>query len=414
MADRPRGRAGCARGSARGSTSPAFAALVGRLCAGPQPMPPVDRAELLDARTAVREQLDRAAPPTTRRAGCVDPHRRARRGRARRASTASPTTSKRPGVPVARRAASTARGDAARPATPRSCCWSGVAPTPELDALIAARRAAGLPTVLDVGPPTSIEPATTAPRLTAAARRARRRVRCSSSAPGGARHAAARALGRARAGAADVAHPRARRGAPRRARGTSMPAAPLVIGWRLGPGRAGPTYADGRRPRASRVSSTEHRDRVEVVGDAGRRARRRCAGTSGSRSSPRRARSRGDRGLGGARVDAARCSAARSLDDARVLRGGELRRRRRASCPPTRCAASTASSRRTCSSSPRTTPTEWYDALHHVLDDPDVRARRAQEARAPGRRARRRSPRRKAVVSRFMGWAAYQPRSDRA
>jgi hypothetical protein len=51
-------------------------------------------------------------------------------------------------------------------------------------------------------------------------------------------------------------------------------------------------------------------------------------------------------------------------------------------------------------------PEEWTNALHHVLDDADVRAHRAHEARrradaVDGLAAG------KAVVSRFMGWAGH-------
>ena len=52
-------------------------------------------------------------------------------------------------------------------------------------------------------------------------------------------------------------------------------------------------------------------------------------------------------------------------------------------------------------------PDEWFDVLHHVLDDPAIRARRAEEARrradaVDGAAAS------KAVVSRLMGWATYE------
>src|SRR5207248_433523 len=50
--------------------SPAFASLVGRLCAGPQPMPPVDRGGPL-ARTAVREQWTSRPGDDDARAHCV-------------------------------------------------------------------------------------------------------------------------------------------------------------------------------------------------------------------------------------------------------------------------------------------------------------------------------------------------------
>jgi hypothetical protein len=51
---------------------------------------------------------------------------------------------------------------------------------------------------------------------------------------------------------------------------------------------------------------------------------------------------------------------------------------------------------------------EWTNALHHVLDDPAVRAQRAGEAR---RRAESVDglAAAKATVSRFMGWAGYRP-----
>ena len=52
------------------------------------------------------------------------------------------------------------------------------------------------------------------------------------------------------------------------------------------------------------------------------------------------------------------------------------------------------------------TATHWYDVIHHVLDDPTVRARRAEEAwrRADALDGAAAS---KAAVSRLMGWAAY-------
>ena len=50
----------------------------------------------------------------------------------------------------------------------------------------------------------------------------------------------------------------------------------------------------------------------------------------------------------------------------------------------------------------------WTNALHHVLDDPAVRAQRAGEAR---RRAEALDgpAAAKATVSRFMGWSRYRP-----
>src|SRR5262249_26011244 len=50
--------------------APAFASLVGRLCAGPHPMPPLDREEPL-VRTAVREQWSGRAADDDTRAHCV-------------------------------------------------------------------------------------------------------------------------------------------------------------------------------------------------------------------------------------------------------------------------------------------------------------------------------------------------------
>jgi hypothetical protein len=53
------------------------------------------------------------------------------------------------------------------------------------------------------------------------------------------------------------------------------------------------------------------------------------------------------------------------------------------------------------------TDSHWYDVIHHVLDDPYVRGRRAEEA---GRRADALdgAAASKAVVSRLLGWAAYR------
>jgi hypothetical protein len=50
---------------------------------------------------------------------------------------------------------------------------------------------------------------------------------------------------------------------------------------------------------------------------------------------------------------------------------------------------------------------QWYDAVHHVFDDPIVRTRRAAEA---GRRADAvdGAAAGKAVVSRLLGWASYR------
>ena len=59
------------------------------------------------------------------------------------------------------------------------------------------------------------------------------------------------------------------------------------------------------------------------------------------------------------------------------------------------------------------TPDDWYDALHHVLDDPGVRSARAHEAfrRADALDELAIS---KAVVSRFLGRVTYQPERSRS
>ena len=103
---------------------------------------------------------------------------------------------------------------------PGSCCSSGVTPTPELDAVIAQRERAGLPTVLDLGP-ADLEAADLEAepwRAPSVGRgdRARRLVRPGCGAGRGAAHAGVR-RGPARARDADAAHPFARGRVARRA-----------------------------------------------------------------------------------------------------------------------------------------------------------------------------------------------------
>ena len=283
-----------------------------------------------------------------------------------------------------------------------------------VDALIAERRRAGLPTVVDLGPPTSSAADRDGDgRAVAAGRRAARATPAVLVvAPAGARAHGRRAGRGARvARAPDAAHPRPRGGAARRASAGRRRGAALVIGWRLGSGgEPRRAYADAVAEGIAAILAEQPRPRRDR-----RRRRRVPAALRGHERvtvvAGGRRRRRGDRALGRARVDA---DAARRRDRRRraPARRSELRRRRERHAGRARAAASTATSRRTCSCESVDSADDWYDALHHVLDDPRVRER----ARAGG--ARRRAdaldgpPLSKAVVSRFIGLGDVRSRRE--
>ncbi len=167
---------------------PAFAALVIRLCAGPQPIPPSDEKILADARRPVRERWANATTPAVAPVcvvlnGALDASRQARLDGfvdnlgASGASVESQA--------VGRGALPTAARDAA------VVVLAGVTAGPEIDALIADRQRRGLPTVLDL---TAADLVTGTLRLDPAV--AALALRCGRVvSPAGAPYAAARKIG---------------------------------------------------------------------------------------------------------------------------------------------------------------------------------------------------------------------------
>jgi hypothetical protein len=234
---------------------PAFAALVIRLCAGPQPIPPSDDKILVDARRPVRERWANriaAAPPACAvLTGSVGPAARARVdglvdnlvGSGARVEL-SPVAGKVP--------------DAAREAA--VVVLAGVAPNAEIDALIAARQRRGRPTVLDLTA-TDLVPGTLRldPAVVDLARRCGRVV-----SPAGAVHAVARTLG-VRTMVLPTLFTREFAAVVRAARVPSVPddpTAPEIIGWHPEPI---PEYSLGV---ASGIEQLLHgRTELEFVGD---------------------------------------------------------------------------------------------------------------------------------------------------
>ncbi len=380
---------------------PAFAALVIRLCAGPQPAPPTTDPELLQVRAPVREHWSTnadAAPP----AGCVvltgelDAP-----GAARVAGLADNLEGA--GVPVDTRPLGGAVPAAARGA--RLLLLAGVARSAELDALIEQRRAAGLPTVLDVAAADVAGEGDAPGRagLTDAAAALAAACGLVVAAPG-ARLSAARRSD-ARALSLPTLLGRSEAAALRDVRAPVDALAPRVIGWRLdGPGADPVPYAAAVAEGVARYLA-EIRDRVEVAGDLERvpaplRDYERVTGVSSRPTDP------GTIAGWALHVWTPALAGDELLDDARAFEQASL-----AGVPSIMPAAALSGVDGYVNPHVLVESVDdagqWYDAVHHVFDDPIVRARRADEA---GRRADSvdGAAACKAVVSRLLGWASYR------
>ena len=403
MADRARGRPPARphrparrRARVRRARRPAVRRAAPRPAAGGTRAPPRARA---GARALERRCRRRAAG---RLRGA---HRRARRGQRPRASPVSPTASKAPVCPsstapwsggaAGRGAHGPARGARRCRARPR-----------RRRADRRARRRAGLPTVLDLCRRRRRRRLRRAPAALGPGRRARAACGLVAAVPGARAHGRARVR---RAGARAARRcSRARRPATLRdARVPIDPAAPRVIGWRLAePGGEGRAVHRGRGRRHRAVPHREPRPR----GDRRRRrpapvgaARPRAGGGRAARASSTPRRSPG----GPCTCGHPCCSAGDVLDDARVLE--------EASCagvpsvmPADACSGVDGFVSPHVLVAAVDDAAQWYDVLHHVLDDPTVRMRRARRKRraAPTRSTARPRPRRS--CSRLMGWAAYR------
>jgi hypothetical protein len=376
---------------------PAFAALVVRLCAGPHPMPPVDREATADAKAIVREHWTGRAPDDAGDrcvliTGSLDAAATARiAGLADNLEAAGVPVEVHPyGAPDALPAAAREAG---------LVVLAGVVPSPPIKELIAARRGAGLTSAVDLGS----HDLGAGGSLTAPAAALCETCDLTIS-PAGALHSAAGARA-ARALVLPTLLTRERAAALRDARPEPDPAAVLIIGWRLG--AAGPAYAAAVAGGIARIL-TEHRDRVEIVGDldavpAELRGHERVTVVPGPDLDAETIASWAVHvwtpGVLGAEI----------VDDARLLEEASC-----AGVPSVLPAGAAAGVDGFVSPhvlvQSADSADDWYDALHHVLDDRGIRARRAHEAarRADALDGPAAS---KAVVSRLMGIARH--RSDR-
>jgi hypothetical protein len=383
---------------------PAFASLIVRLCAGPQPIPPANEPELLHIRTPVREHWKGDAPsePAT---GCVVVANGLDAAEAARvAGLADNLEGAGISVAVSEVGATGERvaGDAGHA---RIVLLAGSDRGPAIARLVSERNEAGLPTVLDVGPADLDARGQLVPAAAALAEACGLLV-----APGGARHRAAlesaaalRSPGRALM--LPTLLVRSRAAALRDLRAPGAPAATRVIGWRLGYSlETVAPYANAVADGIARYL-TESRDHVEIVGEAALvpavlRAHDRVSVTS-------------DRDLDAetiagwsAHVWTPALIGNEIVDDARVLEEASC-----AGVASVMPAAATGGVDGYISShvlvQSVAEPQLWYDGLHHVLDDPEVHARRSAEAsrRADAVDGAAAS---KAVVSRLMGWAEYE------
>ena len=387
---------------------PAFASLIVRLCAGPQPMPPAAAEPgLLQLRPRVVEHWKGDAP-TDAATGCVVIGAGLDAAAAARVAGLADNL-EGAGISVA---VSETGAEAQRA---RLVLLAGSAPGSAIAALAAERRAAGLPTVLDVGPADLDAHLHLTPAAVALAEACGLLI-----GPGGARHAAAsnwaalewaagESVQSATAGRVLMLPTllvRSRAAALRDLRAPVDPAATRVIGWRLG------FSADAIAPYAGAVAEgiarylTESRDHVEIVGDvalvpAALQGHDRVAVVSDTDLDAET--------IAGwsAHVWTPALIGNEIVDDARVLEEASC-----AGVPSVMPAAATGGVDGFISSHVLVQAVAdsqlWYDALHHVLDDPDVHARRAEEAarRADAVDGPAAS---KAVVSRVMGWAEYTP-----
>lgn len=376
---------------------PAFAALVGRLCAGPQPIPPSDEKILLDTRRPVRERW--TSPATSgSEPGCV----------VLTGALDAPAQARVDGLvdnlEAARAPVALARVTGGLPASAQHAALVllvGVAPTPEIDALIADRRRARLPTVVDLGAgdlertADALEPRLAGPAVALA-------VACGQVvSPAGVVHGAARRLG-VRTIVVPTLFTRAHGATLLAARAPADPNAPLVIGWHLD--RARPEY---REAVAEGIASAliDRRNAVELVGDPAA-VPSSLAGQDRVTVVPTARIDPAVFGRWAVHVWTPRLVAGEVASD--TMRFEEVSY---AGVPSVMAAAAAAvvdgfvSPHLLVQSVDR--PEEWADALHHVLDDAGRRARRTEEAlrRADAVDSPAAA---KAVVGRFMGWACYR------
>jgi hypothetical protein len=379
----------------------AFASLIGRLCAGPHPVPPSDRPQLLEARTPVRERWadGSAAAPTSTTAGCV----------VVTGATGAPAAARVAGLVDNLEAAGVpveVTGAASAASVPGAgiVLLAGLAPTPELDAVIAERGRAGLATVVDLGP-ADLEPAGAAdgaPRLSAAAAALADSCGLVVS-PAGVLHALAPGAGR-RALMMPTLLTRSRAAALRDARFTPEPGALLVIGWKIGAaGDPACAYTEAVA-RGIALTLEDRRNRVELVGDpddvpAVLRGLDRVsvvADTADPETPAHWAVHVWTPALAGAEIvddalafEEASCAGVASVLPAAAAGGVD------GFISPFVLVEQVESAEK------------WANALHHVLDDPIVREKRREEAqrRADAVDSAAAS---KAVVSRFAGWARYR------
>ncbi len=378
---------------------PAFASLVGRLCAGPHPMPPVDRAGGADVKLVVRERwTDRGTG--NERAGCVIVTGVLGSGAAARVDGFADNL-EAAGVPVVvARVGSSGRDFPQSARHAAVVLLAGVAPSAELDALVDERKRAGHATVLDVGADAVVAGDAGGARLTVAA--AALAGACGLAvAPGGARFDAATSAV-ARTLLLPTLLSRDRAVALRDARPLPSSSTGLVIGWRIG---ASVPYSDAAAAGVATIL-TKRPDHVEIVGDA--------AAVPGALRGHPRVRVVGEHAftpevLAGWAVQVWTPALVGDAvaDDSRLLEEASL-----GGVPTVLPAAATAGVDGFVSPFVQVlTPEhaeEWTNALHHVLDEPAVRAQRAGEARrradaVDGLAAA------KATASRFMGWAGYRP-----
>jgi len=372
---------------------PAFAALVIRLGAGPQPIPPSDEKILADARRPVRERwttvtASEAAPTCVVLHGTLDAAATARvDGSVDNLAVSGASVVLAPlagGVPAAAREAAVVM-------------LAGVAPTGEIDALIAERRRTDLPTVVDLSDGDLLpgEPQLDSGVMALA-------LACGHvTAPAGALHAAARTLG-VRTIVVPTLFTR-EFGAALRATQRPIdrdPTAPLVIGW--DPGPLGPAY--GRAVAAGIELALVHdTNAVELVGDP--------ASLPDNLVGHERVKI-----VPGFDLEVVRRWAVHAWTPA--LAGGAIAGDTRpfelVSCLGVPSVMPAAASSAVDGLVPPyllvhavDVPQEWADSLHHVLDDAATRARRAREAL---RRADALDSAATAstVVSRFLGWATYR------
>jgi hypothetical protein len=377
---------------------PAFAALVIRLCAGPQPIPPSDEKMLTDGRRPVRERWSNATGPEGAR-GCVVLTGSLDIALERRVDGFVDNLAGA-GASVVAQPAFGAVPDTAREAA--VVLLVGVARTPEIDALIADRHRAGRSTVLDLSV-ADLVPGGEARLTVAAAELARVCGRVVS--PAGALHTAARSLG-VRALVLPTLFTREYAATLRAARAMDVddPTAPRVIGWR--PGSTAPAYAEAVAA-GIELALVHDTNQCDVVGD--------LAALPANLVGHERVRVVSDSDVG-PDLDLMRRWAVHVWTP--PLAGGEIAGDTRPfevvsylGVPSVMPIAVTPAIEGVVSPfvvvESVENGQEWGDVLHHVLDDANVRARRAQESL---RRADALDSPATAntVAGRFLGWATYR------